>query len=496
MTSTDQQILDPTPEIDLETVKKRSVTGVIALTGRYFVLYAMALVAQIFLGVYLSPSEWGVFALASALVDFLVYFSDIGLAASLIQSEKEIDDDDLKTTFTIQQVLVISLLVVFVLLSGKIRTTFSLSEGAMTLLYAMSISLFLSSLRTIPTVLLERKIRFHKIAFVNVLEHGVYYLVLVIAAGRGLGINSFTYAILSRAVLGVILMYRISPWRPIVGVSRKSLTRLLSFGVPYQANTLLALAKDRGVTILVGKILGLEALGFLDWAQKWSQMPLRVVLDSVTKVTFPAFSRMQSNKLHLASSTTRSIFFITFLAFPSIVGLVLLSPIIVNVIPQYQKWTPALIPLALMGVNAMFASFTTQLTNLMSAIGRIKFTFYLMIMWTILTVVFVPLLSTRFGINGAALGYALVGSSSLVALYVAKKFVNFSVSDSILKPLYGAIAMAVVLMALRSILPANLFTLSILIIVGMLVYSTVIIGIVGANIIADAKRGLKTLFSK
>ena len=491
----DKEILEPTPEIGLDTIKQRSVTGVIALTGRYFVLYVMALVAQVFLGIYLTPAEWGVFALASAVTDFLVYFSDVGLAASLIQSD-EVTDNDLKTTFTIQQMLVISLLLILVIFSSKIGMIFGLERPGMMLLYALGFSLFVSSLRTIPTVLLERKIEFHKIAFVNVSEAAVYYAFLVFFAARGAGINSFTYAIVGRAAIGVVLMYMVSPWRPRFGISRFSLRRLLSFGVPYQANTLIALAKDRGTTLLLGKILGLEALGILDWAQKWSQISLRIVLDSVTKVTFPAFSRMQKEREHLPRSVTRSIFFITLLAFPAIIGLVILAPVVIQIIPKYDKWTPALLPLTFFAVNAIIAAFTTQLTNLLNAIGKIRITFYLMIMWGSLTLLIVPFLATRYGANGAALGYAIVSSSSFVAVYMAKRYVNFSLNDSVVKPFLAAIAMATVLIIVRGVLPPTVYSLSILIIVGVAVYGVIIVGMVGKSLMDDAKRSVKSLLNR
>jgi len=42
--------LDPTAEISLEAVKNRAVKGVAALTGRYFILYLITLVASGFFG--------------------------------------------------------------------------------------------------------------------------------------------------------------------------------------------------------------------------------------------------------------------------------------------------------------------------------------------------------------------------------------------------------------------------------------------------------------
>ena len=57
-----------------------------------------------------------------------------------------------------------------------------------------------------------------------------------------------------------------------------------------------------------------------------------------------------------------------------------------------------------MAINVFFAAATTLLTNLLAAIGKIKVVTKLMIMWTVLTAIFVPLLGSKFGVNGAAAG--------------------------------------------------------------------------------------------
>ena len=160
---TEGEHLDPTAEITLEAVKQRAVRGVIVLTGRTFLLSILSLIATGLLTVFLEPSEFGVFWIVSAVVNFLAYFSDIGLAAALIQKKDKVNSDDLKTTFTIQQIMVLVLLVILFLATPFLIRFYSLSFDGKLLLYALGISLFMSSLKTIPSILLERKaIVFHQ----------------------------------------------------------------------------------------------------------------------------------------------------------------------------------------------------------------------------------------------------------------------------------------------------------------------------------------------
>lgn len=488
--------LDPTGEINIETVKSRAVKGIVVLTGRTFFLQAIALVSQLFLFAYLGGYEFGVFAIISAIINFLVYFSDIGLAAALIQKKEAPTETDLRTTFIVQQALILIVIGVAIALTPFFVQKYGLTTDGQVLLYALSISLLFSSLKSIPSVLLERKLEFVKLVFPQILEQTIYYVVLVALAVNGFGLKSFTFAVLARGITGLIAIYSLQPWVPGFAFSRETLKSLFKFGIPYQVNTFLATFKDDGITLILGGILGPVGVGVLSFAQKIARIPLTFFMDTVTRVTFPAFSRMQDSPDHLERSVSRSIFFICFLVFPSLVGIVILAPILVEVVPRYNHWTPALVPLIFISINFLFAAATTQLTNLLNAIGKIRITFYLMIMWTVLSWVLIPMLATKFGVIGAAVGYALVGTSSIVAIIIARKYVKFSLTDSMIKPLVGAVVMGLVLVVLRPFLPTNINSMIIIFGVGVASYIVSMISMTGLSLLEDVKRSVNTLLNK
>ncbi|MBU1256395.1 oligosaccharide flippase family protein, partial [Patescibacteria group bacterium] len=297
MSETQPLELDPgTPEIDLAQVSKRSVSGILSLTSRTFLVQITTFLATLALTVFLSPEIYGIFFLVSSVVNFLTYFSDIGLAAALIQKKSKIIREDLTTTFAIQQILVVSLLLILKIATPTIRSFYSISQSGIYLLYALGISFFLSSLKTIPSILLERRLQFNKLIIPQIAETLVFNFVAVYLAWQGYGITSFTIAVLLRGITGLVLMYIVSPWRPGLTIKKSSLKTLLKFGLPYQANTFIAVLKDDGMTILLGKLIGPVGLGYIGWASRWANMPLRIFMDNVSKVAFPAFSRLQDNK--------------------------------------------------------------------------------------------------------------------------------------------------------------------------------------------------------
>lgn len=466
--------IDPTQELTTEVIKKRAVKGAAILTGRMILMQGVSFFAMALLTVFLAPAEFGVFYVVAAIKSLLFYFSDIGFAPALIQKKEELTSVELKTIFTAQQVLILLVIIIGFIFTPLIQNIYHLNQPAIYLLWAFLLSLFFSSLKTIPSVLMERKLEFNKYVIPQVVENIIFNLTAVFLAWKGFGVTSYTVAVILSGLLGLTLTYIVRPWLPGIAFSVSAFKSVLKYGIPYQANTLLAMVKDDGMTLFLGSFIGTSGIGLLGWAQKWAYAPLRFFMDQVIKVTFPAFSRLQDNRKDLSDLVSKSIFFICLLVFPSLVMLVLLAPSLVQVIPKYIKWSPAIFALSILTINSGLAAITTPLTNTLNAIGKISLTFKLMIMWTTLTWIFVPALSVLYGVNGAALGFTLVGLSSVVALYLVSKHVDIGYVQSVGKPILASIFMGLLVFIMRSLLPVSMQQVAGMVIVGLISYSLVI----------------------
>ena len=227
----------------------------------------------------------------------------------LPNSEKDkVSLTDLRTTFTIQQILVLLLLLFTIIISPRLINFYHITGGGTWLLYSLLAAFFLASLKTIPSVILERKLQFKELAAVEVVETIVFYSVAVLLAWQGRGVISYALAVILRGVVGTIMIYLLSPWQIGLAFSKSSLKTLLSFGLPYQINTLLATVKDRFINILLWKVIGADGVGIIGWAQTWSQKPLRFIMDNVTRVTFPSFSRLQDHPAELKNAIEKTLF--------------------------------------------------------------------------------------------------------------------------------------------------------------------------------------------
>ena len=471
-------------ELTTQDIKQRSVSGVVALVSRTFIVQIITFAATLALTIFLDPNTYGVFYLVSSVVNFLAYFSDIGLAAALIQKKEKLTKEDISTTFTIQQILVISLVILLFIASPIIKSQYNIGADGIFLLYAMGISFFLSSLKTIPSILLERDIKFQKLILPQILETLAFNAIAVYAAWKGYGINAFSFAVLGRGIVGLVAMYIVFPWVPVLGIYRNSLKSLLKFGLPYQANTFLAVLKDDGMTIILTRIIGTQGLGYLGWASKWAGLPLRILMDNLTKVSFPAFARLQHDEKRLAKAVELNLKYLSLASFPILIGMGFIAYPMTGIIPRYAKWIPAIIPLYIYLYNSAWASISTSLTNLLNATGKIKTTFKLMMMWTGLTWLLFPIMAIKLGYLGVAYSIGIIATSSFVTVILAKRAVRFSLINALKTPLIASLILFVFLLIFRSAL-GSLEGIIVISVLSVILYIFALFLLEGKNLIEE-----------
>jgi O-antigen/teichoic acid export membrane protein len=488
-------------ELTFQHIKHRSASGLMVLISRSVFLQLVALGGFFFLSTFLTIEEIGLFFAVNEIIAILGYFSDIGLAAALIQRQKSLTLADIRTTFTIQQILVTILCLLVVLLTPRIATFFNFSQSGIWLLQALTVGFFLASLKTIPSVLLERQLKFDKLVIVETAETIIFYLIAVSLSWRGYGIASYAAAVLARGLIGAIIIYSISPWSIGFAFSKTTIRELMNFGLPYQANTIIALIKDRFLNLLLFRLIGAGGMGIIGWAQTWSQKPLRFLSDNITKVTFPAFSRLQKQPNKLARTVNKMLFFSSVLIFPTLIGAGLLAQPLIDILPRYQKWQPALFAFYLYLFNSGWAAISTPITNTLAAIGHIKLVSKLMIMWTVLTWTIIAPLAYFYGYNGVALGVAIVSTSSIVPIYLLHRHVKFNFINNVLKPLIAGALMGVTVLFTLNAIPANNYYWQInriitAILTGIISYSILLHFITGRELIPQIKLFIKTIRNK
>lgn len=266
-------------------VRDRAVGGAAVLGARGAVVLAVGLVANVALARLLAPRDFGVVALGSVLLVVGTYLTDAGLGATLIRREAAPRRVELEAVGAAQ----IALGVVLAALGAAAALSFG-RDGL--IVAVMLASLPIACAKVPALVLLERGLLYRPIAFVDLVEAMAYYAWALVAVALGFGVWGLATAVIARAVVGLLTLWRVSPaglvrprwsWghvRPMVG-----------FGARLQATSLVAMARDQALNIAVAAIAGVAALGVWSLAYRILQAPTLLITTAV-RVAFPAMARL------------------------------------------------------------------------------------------------------------------------------------------------------------------------------------------------------------
>lgn len=459
---------------ELSEIKKRSIAGVIGYGVRSFALQGIAFVASLLLAYYLTPEDFGVFFVVSSVIGLFTFLSDVGLAAALVQKKEKPTLEELRTTFTVQQLLAFLIAGVLVFLTPVWRESYGFTEQGLHLLYALAGSFILASLKTIPSILLERELEFNKLVFPQIIEQIVFYGITVSLAAQGYGVSSYTYAVWTRGIFGVILMYIIRPWPIGIWFSLDAFQGLLKYGVKFQLFDLFARIKDDLLIVVIGRFLPAAEMGYVSWAKRWSVIPYQLSVQSVMSITFPTFARLQHEKAVLKRAIEKTMYIVSLFIFPLLMGMVIVAEPLLEIIPRYEKWLPALLSLGFFSLNIAWAAVSTPLINTLNAIGKINESMKLMIIWTSLTWILTPISIFFIGFHGVALAAFLVSCSSFLTVRAVQKEIPVQVWIQVRTALFSTMLMGVLVYGWFWFFPTRLSVVIGGIILGALSYPVMV----------------------
>jgi PST family polysaccharide transporter len=313
----------------------------------------LTLLGTLVLARILVPADFGVYAIVSFVVSVWAALGDFGLGAALVQQQEEPSEAHLETVWTAQQALAIAA-VAAAWVAAPVLTSLlpDLPDDAAWMFRVLSLGLFFSSLRTLPSVMMERNLRFGPLAAAEIAQQAAYYCLAIALALGGFRAWSFVIAGVGQLAVGAAVVNLAWRRRPSIGLDRTALRRSLTFGLGYQLSVVLMVLRDTPVPVMAGAALGAAPAGLLQFAMRVA-LSFASIDEIIGRIAFPVFSRLQGRKEEqgraLAAATTLTALVVV----PVQCLLAALAPALVPTLFGPQ-WTDAVVPMQIVCVATIF----------------------------------------------------------------------------------------------------------------------------------------------
>lgn len=387
---------------------KTAIVGFSWLTAFRVVTRAVSLGKTAVVARFLSPSQFGLFGIATILLSFVEVMTETGVNVFLVQQKKDIDE--YLDSAWIVSIIRGTIIAVVMFVSAPFVAGFFNAPDATTLLYAMSLVPFLRGFINPAVVIFQKELKFKTEFFFRTFVLFIEILVTFVLLFLNPAPISLIWGLVAGVITEVTLSYVVFKQHPRLRFNTGYLKKLFNHGKWITGASIFNYGFERGDDIVVGRLLGTQSLGIYDMAYRFSMLPITEVAEIINKVTFPVYVKISDDYKRLKRAYVRTISVISLLVITFGLILFIFPEQIIRIVLG-EQWLEAVEVLRVLAVLGVIRAISLSISSFLLALQKQKYlTFTTLIGLVGMLVTIVPLINI-YGLVGAAyaacLGYLL-----------------------------------------------------------------------------------------
>lgn len=414
--------------------------------------YLFAFIVSAILSRLLTPDDFGIVSMVLVYTGFVDLLAEFGISATVVQ-KRYLDRKGLSTVFWFAFLIGLSLTAISVLIAPVIESFFNF-DGLKIVVQVMSVKLFLVSLGTVPQGLMQKRLAFKKLAFVEIITTVLSGIIGIVLALLNWGFWALVVQGISLRVFRVLGYFITTRWLPLFTLEKETLQDVISFSGNLLGFRVINYWSRNFDNLLIGRFFGSVQLGFYNQAYTLMMYPIRLLTSVINPSLQPVFATAQDDPRKIAPTYLLLLEMISLITFPLGIFLHLFAGPVIRVLWGGQ-WEGSIPVFEILAFLTMVQPVTSTSGSVFIARNKTKLLFRL---GTITSIILIGGIASGlpFGLVGVASGYALsylLLAFPLTIIFLAKTIdVKFIQMLSVfLKPILISLIMVPILIGFRSI---------------------------------------------
>lgn len=398
-------------------------TNILWRLAERFGAQGVSFIVSVVLARLLAPSVYGTVALITVITNILNVFVSSGLSTALIQKQKA-DDLDFTTVFVFNICMSLVLYTGLFFSASAVADFYDMPQ-MLPVIRVLSLSIVLGGINGIQQAYISKKMWFHLFFKATIGGTVCSAFVGVGMAYAGYGVWALVGQILTNQLMDTVILWKMLDWHPRFCFSYQRFRPLFSFGWKVFVSNLIDTFYKNLRSLLIGKVYTQSDLAFYNRGNHLPELIISNVNTSIQSVFFPAYSSANGDKTTLRALVRKSISISTYLIFPAMTGLAVVSSTLVRLL--YTDVWSAAVPYMWIGCfSYAFWPLHTANLQVIQAMGRSDISLKLEIIKKAVTVICL-IWSIRYGVFAVAVcALPLSIFSLLVNSFPNKSLLNYS----------------------------------------------------------------------
>lgn len=404
--------------------KEKTVSGMIWTGIGKFGTMGLSFVANLVLARLLVPEDFGCIAMLQVFIAISTIFVTAGFGTALVQKK---DPKHIDYTSVFYWNLAASVVFFWILYfcAPPIARFYKIPE-LVAVLRVQSVSLIIQAFSTVQSSQLQKQLRFKELSTRNIVATAVGTAVAIVMALLGCKVWSLVASQLVTSFVGVLLLWKMSDWRPTLEFSFQSLKELFAFGGLMALSSLVETVYTNLQSLIIGRLYSSGDLGYYNQAKKLEAVPTDSLSQIVNQVSFPVFAALQDDKERLLNGVRKNIKAITYLNFPLMALMIVIAHPLITFL-YGARWETSVPFFQILCISSMVYTLNTLNTNVIKSLGKSKIYFFVQLTKRLIGIGLI-ILGVQFGIMGLLWGVTSVGYICVIInAIVNKRLINYGI---------------------------------------------------------------------
>ena len=265
----------------------------------------------------LTPADFGLIAMVTAVTGFVAMFKDAGLSMATIQRE-EITQNQVSNLFWLNVALSVGLTILIVTIAPVVAWFYGEPE-LVWITVGIAGSFVFGGLTVQHQALLRRQMRFKSLAAIDIAAMAGGILTAIVLARNGAEYWALVGLVVATAIINCLLAVGVSRWVPSLPKRKSGTMPLVKFGGNLTAFGFLNYFIRNLDNILIGAMIGPQALGFYTKSYGLLTLPLSQVNAPLTGVMIPTLSRLRLKHAEYKKAVFHASRVVNFIGVPIVV---------------------------------------------------------------------------------------------------------------------------------------------------------------------------------
>lgn len=325
-----------------EKLKNKTINGMLWQFLQKVSGQLVSFVISVILARILSPSDYGLVALAGMFLGLLGIFSNGGLGPALIQ-KKEVDEEDYNTMFVTQLVFASILYVIIFFCAPFFASFFKTvdNQQLVAVIRVMALTMPLGALAGVQNSVVTKRLMFKWYFYTNFVSLAVSATIGLYMAYHGYGAWALVAQGISSTVTSTIVIFCLLDWHPKFRFSYSRFKPLFQQGLKYMGTALVGTVTSQVKGYALGLKYSAADLAYYNRGEGIPNLLCDNIDSTIQSVLFPSLAQIQDDRDAVRNALRRAIRISTFILMPMLFGLAAVSDKVV-ILVFTEKWASSI----------------------------------------------------------------------------------------------------------------------------------------------------------